>query len=88
MARRPEDVTLDTTAFGIIVATAAYFINNALVVVLSDTLALLATTVVILWFAATLNSWLDRKFQFLPQGVAARRQSCSVGRWTLTFPEV
>src|SRR5688572_6574630 len=25
--------------------------------------------------------------KLLAQGVAARRQSCSVGRWTLTFPE-
>src|SRR5688572_28170304 len=25
--------------------------------------------------------------KLLQQGVAARRQSCSVGRWTLTFPD-
>ncbi len=72
-ARQILLVGLEKATLIAITASVAYLLNNILLLAVSDTLALLVTSVAVLWIGALLNGWLDRKFQFLPQGVAARQ---------------
>jgi len=57
----------------ITVASVAYGLDTALVVVLPETFAFLITTAIALWSAVALNSWLDGIFHFYPQATAARQ---------------
>lgn len=56
-----------------IISVAAFVLNKLLLLAVSQTAALLITVVAVLWIAAKSNAWLDRKFQFLPRGLAARQ---------------
>ncbi|MDO8541707.1 MAG: ATP-binding protein [Opitutaceae bacterium] len=72
-ARQILLVVVEKTALVTIVAVTAFGLNKLLLAVLSQTAALLLTTMGVLWIAAKSNAWLDRKFQFLPEGLAARQ---------------
>jgi signal transduction histidine kinase len=62
------------------VAGAAYVAHALLALVLPELFAFVATTVIALWFAATLNGWLNSIFQFYPQATAARQAAFAVSR--------
>ncbi len=55
------------------VAGAAYGLDLCLRIVLPEPFGFLATTALALWFAVTLNGWLDGYFHFYPQATAARQ---------------
>lgn len=57
----------------VVVTIIAYFTNALLLTAFSELPALLLTVAVVLATASPLNSWLDLRFQFLPQGGAARQ---------------
>lgn len=57
----------------VVITIIAYFANNLLVNAFSELPALLLTVALVLATASPLNAWLDLKFQFLPQGGAARQ---------------
>lgn len=65
------------------VAGAAYLLDKLFGVFLDEPFALLATTVVALWFASLVNGWLDRAFQFYPQATAARQAAFAAARQEL-----
>jgi len=56
-----------------VVALAAYVLDQLLAEMLSGPVALLATVSFALWLAAIVKEWLDRVFEFYPQGNAARQ---------------
>ncbi len=57
----------------VVITVIAYVSNSLLITVFSELAALFVTVAVVLATAAPFNSWLDLKFQFLPQGGAARQ---------------
>jgi signal transduction histidine kinase len=58
----------------IIVATAvAFSVSRVFSLVMSETSTLFITTAVVITVAGWLNTWLDRKFQFVPHASAARQ---------------
>ena len=57
----------------VLLGLAAYILNAFFTMVTSPALALIVTVMLVLWFSTKLSSWLDGKFQFLPQGLAARQ---------------
>lgn len=54
------------------VAATAYLLDTTLTNIFPQTIAFLITTALALWFAVTLNTWLDNFFSFYPQATAAR----------------
>lgn len=74
------------------VAAVAYLLDTALASLLSADASAgrflqwgvwIATSAVTLWFASTLNSWLNRRFQFFPE-TAARRAAFEAAKAELT----
>ncbi len=63
-----------------IVMGAAYVLDDLFGTLLPEPLAFFATTAIALWFAATLNGWLNRIFHFYPQETAARQAAFAVAR--------
>lgn len=63
-----------------LVATVAFFLNELIGLWLVEPLALVITTGMALWFAAELNGWLNRLFQFYPQATVARQAAFEVAR--------
>jgi len=72
-ARQIVLVGVEKTTLVLLVAASAYVLKGALDVFLSEPFSLIGTTALALWIAVILKGWLDRTFQFLPQGVAARQ---------------
>jgi signal transduction histidine kinase len=67
----------------ILVSCAALFaliVNRVLDVVISETVSLLVTVTVVLATAGWLNGWLDRQFQFMPPGGAARQAAFAIAQ--------
>jgi len=54
-------------------AFAAFLVNEAMGIVMSETLVFIVTASVVLIVARLLHDWLDARFQFLPKGGAARQ---------------
>jgi signal transduction histidine kinase len=65
-----------------IVAAAAYVLDAMFgtLLLLPGPFAIFATTAIALWFAASLNGWLDRMFQFYSQATAARSAAFAAAR--------
>lgn len=63
-----------------VVAVVAYGTDAVLITLLPETFAFIATTAIALWFAVTLNTWLDRVLKFYPQATAARQAAFAVSR--------
>ncbi len=61
-------------------AMLAYLVYLAVATLLPNPLDLLVTTACALWFAMTLNEWLDRLFLFYPQATAARQAAFAAAR--------
>jgi signal transduction histidine kinase len=55
------------------VALAAYLVDWGLRIVLPEPFGFIATTALVLWFAVTLNGWLDHWFHFYPEATTARQ---------------
>ncbi len=72
-ARQLLIVIIDKTMLVSLTALAAYFADWGLRPLLPSPFDILLTTAVALWFAITLNGWLDRVFQFYPQATVARQ---------------
>ncbi|MDB6093889.1 MAG: integral rane sensor signal transduction histidine kinase [Verrucomicrobia bacterium] len=70
-----EKITLVASVAGV-----AFMLDRVLGTLLPEPAAFLATTILALWFAATLNGWLDRLFQFYSQAAAARQATFDVAR--------
>ncbi len=79
-ARQLVLVVVEKIILIVAVACVAYLLDLLIGEFLSPSLALLATTALALWFAAAVNSRLDRTFQFYPQGTAARQAAYAVAR--------
>ncbi len=79
-ARQILLVGLEKIALVGLVSVVAYVADAALVTVLPETVAFIATTAVALWCAVTLNGWLDRVLKFYPQATAARQAAFAVSR--------
>lgn len=62
------------------VAGATYLVNGLFSLLLPGAFAFVAATVFALWFASTLNAWLNNMFQFYPQATAARQAAFAVAR--------
>jgi signal transduction histidine kinase len=63
-----------------LVTAVAYLLNGLMGLLLVAPLALIVTTAMALWFAAELNEWLNRLFQFYPQATVARQAVFDVAR--------
>ena len=79
-ARQLVLVVVEKIILIVAVSCVAYLLDLLIGEFLSPSLALLATTALALWFAAAVNSRLDRTFQFYPQGTAARQAAYAVAR--------
>ncbi|NBQ40983.1 MAG: hypothetical protein EBU34_14750, partial [Alphaproteobacteria bacterium] len=66
-ARQIVLVGLERSLLVAIVAGVAYVIHGALNYLLPEPFDFLVTTALVLWFAVSLNVWLDRVFHFYPQ---------------------
>ncbi|MBI4627032.1 MAG: hypothetical protein HY736_27890 [Verrucomicrobia bacterium] len=62
------------------VAGTAYLLDATIRNFLAEPFALIVTTALALWFAAILNTWLDRMLKFYPQATAARQAAYSVAQ--------
>jgi signal transduction histidine kinase len=87
-ARQILLVGLEKLALVCSVAGAAYLLDKLFGYLLAEPFALLATTMVALWFAAALNEWLDRIFQFYPQATAARQAAFAAARQELRIDKL
>jgi len=69
------------------VALAAYWIDQGLetFLPLPNFLPWVVTTAICFWIAVTLNSWLNRRFQFFPQATEARRAAFEITKQELNF---
>jgi len=74
-ARQLFLVGVEKTLFVATVAAGAYLLDVGLKLFLPEPFAFLVTTGLILWFAVSLNAWLDSVFRFYPQATSAR-QAC------------
>lgn len=72
-ARQILLVGVEKITLVVAVAAVAYALDKGFAWFLSEPLALLATTVLALLFAAALNAWLDGVFMFYPQATTARQ---------------
>lgn len=72
-ARQVMIVCAEKAILVVITAMVAYLFDISLLPLLPSPLDFLATTALTLWFALTLNSWLNRFFQFYPQSTSARQ---------------
>ena len=72
-ARQILMVSIQKLCLVTIVALAAYTIDLFLAEVLSGPFALMLTVSFALWLAAMVKEWLDRIFEFYPQGNSARQ---------------
>ena len=79
-ARQIILVGLQKSLLVAIVMCAAYGIDSLFGTLLPEPFAFFATTAVALWFAAELNGWMNRLFQFYPQATAARSAAFAVAR--------
>jgi signal transduction histidine kinase len=79
-ARQIAMVALKKSLLITVVALSAYMLNFAFSSMLPPPIAFMATTAVALWFAASLNGWLDRVFHFYPEEAAARLAAFAVTR--------
>lgn len=68
-----------------LVAAVAYVVNGVLRLLVAEPFALVVTTAMALWFAAELNGWLDRMFQFYPQATMVRQAAFDVARRETRF---
>jgi signal transduction histidine kinase len=59
---------------------AAYLVNEVVSGLLSDTATLLTTTVIVVLAAGRFNSWLDRRFQFVPHADVARKEAFAIAQ--------
>ncbi|MDB6170231.1 MAG: integral rane sensor signal transduction histidine kinase [Verrucomicrobia bacterium] len=79
-ARQIMKVGLQKVTLILLVATTAYVADLVVQLVLPEPFAFIATTALALWFAASLNGWLNRVFQFYPQDSAVRQAAYAVAR--------
>jgi signal transduction histidine kinase len=79
-ARQIVLVGLQKISLVSVVAGVAYLLDEALAKLLPEPFALAVTTALALWFASTLNGWLNSVFQFYPQATAARQAAFAVAR--------
>ncbi|MBI5771036.1 MAG: hypothetical protein HZA93_24885 [Verrucomicrobia bacterium] len=63
-----------------LVGTVAYGLDLVLSPLVAAPVALLSTVALALWFAAELNGWLNRLFQFYPQATAVRQAAFEAAR--------
>lgn len=79
-ARQILILGLEKILLVVVVAGVAYLFELVLGLLLPEPFDLLTTTAVALWFAVTLNGWLDRVFHFYPQATAARQAAFTAAR--------
>ncbi len=79
-ARQIVLIGVEKTIFVVTVAAVAYLLDLGFVQVLPVPFDFLATIALTLWFAGSLNAWLNRLFQFYPQATAARQAAFDVAR--------
>ena len=79
-ARQIMKVGVQKLALVTLVAAVAYLADQILEAILPEPFAFVVTTAVALWFAALLNGWLNRIFQFYPQDSAVRQAAYAVSR--------
>lgn len=72
-ARQIVLIGLEKAVLVAAVAAVAYAVDIVLKRIIPEPFAFVATTAVALWFAVTLNTWLDRLFHFYPQATTARQ---------------
>jgi len=72
-ARQILLVALEKGVLVLLTAFVAYLVDWAIEPLLPSPFDFAATTALALWFAVTLNDWLDRIFLFYPQSTAARQ---------------
>jgi signal transduction histidine kinase len=79
-ARQIILVAIQKIALVGLVSGVAYSLDLFLGLMLPPSIAFVATTILALWFAVTLNGWLNSFFQFYPQATAARQAAFAVAR--------
>ena len=79
-ARQILLVALEKLVLIVIVAGVAYLADQAFGPLLPSPVDFLVTTAIALWFAVTLNGWLDRVFRFYPEATAARQAAFAAAR--------
>lgn len=79
-ARQIVLVGLEKSLLVAIVAGAAYLLHRIFNDMLPEPFDFLVTTALSLWFAVTLNVWLDRVFRFYPQATDARQAAFAAAR--------
>jgi len=79
-ARQIIKVGLQKLTLITMVAAMAYVADLLFQMILPEPFAFVATTALALWFAALLNGWLNRVFQFYPQDSAVRQAAYAVAR--------
>lgn len=62
------------------VGAVAYGLDSLFRLMMPQLFAFTATVILTLWFAATLNGWLNSVFQFYPQATTARQAAFAVAR--------
>ena len=72
-ARQVVIVCAEKTLLVLTSAGIAYALNELLAPILPSPFDFLATTALTLWFASSLNGWLNQAFQFYPQATSARQ---------------
>ncbi len=72
-ARQVIIVCAEKAVLVLVSAAVAYALNIGLAPLLPSPLDFLATTALTLWFASSLNGWLNQAFQFYPQATSARQ---------------
>lgn len=79
-ARQILLVGTEKLMLALLVGAAAYVLDKTLEMILPPTMALIATALIVVWLARQFGGWLDRKFQFLPEGLAARQAAFSTAQ--------
>ncbi|MBS0663139.1 MAG: hypothetical protein JSR48_07725 [Verrucomicrobia bacterium] len=79
-ARQILKVGLQKVTLVALVAALAYVADLVFQTILPEPFAFVGTTALALWFAALLNGWLNRIFQFYPQDSAVRQAAYAVAR--------
>lgn len=79
-ARQILLVGTEKLLIGFVVAISAYVLHANLTLVLPAVPALVTTSLVVVWLAHRFGGWLDARFQFLPEGMAARQAAFSTAQ--------
>ena len=79
-ARQILIVVIEKILLVSLTALTAYAVDLALRPLLPSPFDILATTAIALWFAVTVNGWLDHVFRFYPQATDARQAAFAAAR--------